>query len=69
MSSTNLQMRDVDFSNATEEASFNRKRSFYPLQERDLHNPLADSIVINGAASCSTPGKEYWELPKTPFFK
>ena len=69
MSSTNLQMRDVDFSNVTEEASFNRKRSFYPLQERDLHNPLADSIVINGAASCSIPGKEYWVLPKTPFFK
>lgn len=69
MSSTNLQMRDVDFSNATEEASFNRKRSFYPLQEMDLHNPLADSIVVNGAASCSTPGKSYWILPKTPFFK
>jgi hypothetical protein len=31
LSSTNLQMRDIDFNNATEEAKFNKKRSFYPL--------------------------------------
>ena len=69
LSSTNLQMRDVDFSNATEEAKFNRKRSFYPLQALDQHNPLADSVIINGAAHCSMPAKGYHHLPNTPFFK
>jgi hypothetical protein len=69
MSSTNLQFRDLDFNQATEEAKFNKKRSFYPIQEFDLHNPLPDSVVINGAASCCLPGKIYQILPKTPFFK
>lgn len=69
MSSTNMAMRDVDFSNAAEEAKFNKKRSFYPLEKKQIHNPLADSSVINGAASVSLPGKHYYELPKTPFFK
>lgn len=69
MSSTNLQMRDVDFSQATEEAKFNKKRSFYPLQSMDMNNPLADSNVINGAASCCLADKQYHLLSKTPFFK
>lgn len=69
LSSTNMAMRDIDFSNATEEAAFNRKRSFYPLQNKQINNPLADSNVINGAASVSLPSKQYVELPKTPFFK
>ena len=47
LSNKNLAMRDVDFSNATEQASFNRKRSFYPLQAKDVKNPLRDSNVIN----------------------
>jgi hypothetical protein len=48
-SSMNLALRDVDFSNATEEASFNKKRSFYPLEELNIYNKLPDSNVINGA--------------------
>jgi hypothetical protein len=32
-SSYNLAFRDVDFSNATEEARMNKKRSFYPLED------------------------------------
>lgn len=60
-SSGNLAFRDVDFQNSTEEASFNKKRSFYPLEERDVHNPLLESQTINGAAkrsisSCQQPG-------------
>jgi hypothetical protein len=42
-SSLNLAFRDVDFSQATEEASFNKKRSFYPLEEKDITNPLNES--------------------------
>ena len=68
-SNKNLAMRDVDFSNATEEASFNRKRSFYPLAAKDKHNPLRDSNVINGASGVSLPGKSYIQLPKVPYFK
>jgi hypothetical protein len=52
-SSGNLAFRDVDFQNSTEEASFNKKRSFYPLEERDIHNPLLESQTINGAAKRS----------------
>ena len=46
-SSRNLALRDVDYSNVTEQASFNRKRAFYPLEKMDVHNPLRDSNVIN----------------------
>lgn len=65
----NLALRDVDFSNATEEASFNRKRSFYPLSAKDATNPLRDSNVINQAASISIPHKSYYAMPDTPFIK
>lgn len=69
LSSTNYAMRDIDFSQATEEAKFNRKRSFYPLNAKDIHNPLRDSNVINGATKISMPNKSYLSLPKTPYFK
>ena len=68
-SNKNLAMRDVDFSNATEEASFNRKRSFYPLAAKDIHNPLRDSNVINASAGVSLPDKPYVQIPKVPYFK
>ena len=42
-SSANLAFRDVDFSQATEEAKYNRKRSFYPLEEKDITNNLNES--------------------------
>lgn len=68
-SALNLAMRDVDFSNATEEAQFNRKRSFYPLSPMDQQNPLQDSNVINTAAKVSTSKKGYYGYQNTPFNK
>ena len=68
-SNKNLAMRDIDFSNATEEAAFNKKRSFYPLAAKDRGTPLRDSNVINGATGISLPKKPYMQLPKVPYFK
>ena len=68
-SSKNLALRDIDYSNATEQAAFNRKRSFYPLEKMDVHNPLRDSNVINQAASISLPHKHYYGMPNVPFIK
>lgn len=68
-SSMNLALRDVDYSQATEEAKFNKKRSFYPLEERDIKNNLPDSNVINGAAK-KTIHKNSFPVYKTvPFMK
>ena len=68
-SSMNLALRDVDYSQATEEAKFNKKRSFYPLDERDVKNNLPDSNVINGAAK-KTIHKNSFPVYKTvPFMK
>ena len=69
LSNKNLAMRDVDFSNATEQASFNRKRSFFPLAAKEIQNPLRDSNVINQASALSLPDKPYIQLPKVPYFK
>ena len=68
-SSKNLALRDVDYSNATEQASFNRKRSFYPLSPKDAHCPLRDSNVINQATAISLPHKQYFAMPDVPFIK
>lgn len=68
-SSLNLAMRDVDFTNATEEASFNRKRSFYPLNKMDVNNPLSDSKIINAAAKVSIPDRSYINYPNLPYNK
>ena len=74
-SSRNLAYRDVDSYNTTEEASFNRKRSFYPLYpgqqgpDKGMHNPLPDSNVINSATGISLPSKSYFGLPNVPFIK
>jgi hypothetical protein len=65
----NLALRDVDYSQATEEAKFNKKRSFYPLEERDVKNNLPDSNVINGATK-KTIHKNSFPVYKTvPFMK
>jgi len=69
LSNNNLAMRDIDFSQATEEAAFNRKRSFYPLAAKDKHCPLPDSNVINGAARLSLPDRQYYPLEKLPYYK
>lgn len=65
----NFSMRDVDFSNATEEASFARKRGFYPLRKKVLQDPLRDSNVINQATGISIPDKGYNAMPDVPFIK
>jgi hypothetical protein len=64
-----LALRDVDFSNATEEASFNKKRSFYPLEERSIYNKLPDSNVINGAAKKTIHKNSYPVYKTVPFYK
>ena len=48
---------------------FNKKRSFYPLEERDVKNNLPDSNVINGATK-KTIHKNSFPVYKTvPFMK
>lgn len=69
LSNKNLSMRDVDFSNAIEQTSFNKKRSFFPLVAKEMKNPLRDSNVINQASAVSLPDKPYIQLPKVPYFK
>ena len=68
-SSYNLALRDVDFRNATEEASFNKKRSFYPLEERDVHNPLLEAQTINGAAKRSIASCQQAGYSTVPYLK
>ena len=68
-SSVNLAFRDVDFTQATEEAKFNRKRSFYPLEEKDPQNPLFESQVINGACRRSGATVKLPAYRTTPFVK
>lgn len=68
-SNKNLAFRDVDFSNATEEAMFNRKRSFYPLSPKIKQVTQRDSNVINQASSISLPSRAYYQLPSIPFYK
>jgi hypothetical protein len=68
-SSANLAFRDVDFTQATEEAKFNRKRSFYPLEEKDPQNPLFESQVINGACRRSGSTVKLPAYRTTPFIK
>ena len=69
MSSMNLALRDIDFNNTTEEAKFNQKRSFYPLEPMDISNKLHESNVINGAAK-KTVYKNTIPVYKTvPFYK
>lgn len=68
-SSMNLALRDVDHNQATEEASFNKKRSFYPLEDMDIKNKLPDSNVINGAAKKTIHKNNYPAYKTVPFYK
>lgn len=68
-SNYNYAMRDIDHYSVTEEATFNEKRSFYPLRECNPHSPLRDSGIINSAAAISIPDKGYQLLPDAPFYK
>lgn len=68
-SSANIAFRDVDFSQATEEARFNKKRSFYPLEEKDVTNSLNESQIINGACRKSIAKIQSPAYRTTPFIK
>ena len=68
-STMNLALRDVDHNQATEEAKFNKKRSFYPLEGMDIKNKLPDSNVINGAAKKSIHKNAYPAYKTVPFYK
>lgn len=69
MSSYNLALRDIDFTQATEEATHRRKRSFYPLQEMNIYDHLLESDKINGATkrSLSSNGRPAYKT--VPFIK
>ena len=69
LASRNIGLRDIDYSNSTEQASFNKKRSFYPLSKMDKLSPLRDSNVINAATSVSLPHKPYFALLDYRFLK
>lgn len=69
LSNRNLAFRDIDYSNTTEQASFNKKRSFYPYSNMDVHNPLRDSNVINAATSVAVPHKPYFGITDYRFLK
>ena len=68
-SPNNLAFRDIDFTQATEEAKFNKKRSFYPLEEKDVTNTLNESQVINGACKKSISQIQNPAYRTTPFMK
>lgn len=68
-SSSNLAYRDIDYNNATEEARFNKKRSFYPLEEKDITNNLLESQVINGACKRSISNNQLPSYQATPYIK
>jgi hypothetical protein len=68
-SSLNLALRDVDFNNTTEEAKFNRKRSFFPLENMDIADKLSESNVINGAAKKTVYKNTHPAYKTLPFMK
>ena len=68
-SSMNLALRDVDHNQATEEAKFNKKRSFYPLEDMDIKNKLPDSNVINEATKKTIHKNNYPAYKTVPFYK
>jgi hypothetical protein len=68
-SSMNIALRDVDFTQATEEAKFNKKRSFYPLQKMDINDKLLESTVINAAAKKTIYKNTTFAYKTVPFLK
>ena len=68
-SSMNLALRDVDFNQITEEAKFNKKRGFYPLEPMDIYNRVPESNVINGAAKKTVHKNNYTVFKTVPYVK
>jgi hypothetical protein len=67
--SMNIAMRDIDFKQATEEARFNQKRSFFPLTGMDKSSNIPDSDCINRALKTTVCKRVYKQLPDSPFYK
>ena len=68
-SSLNLAFRDVDFGQATEEATFNRKRSFFPLDAMDETVHMVESNHINYGAKKSIAAVQKSAFKQVPFIK
>lgn len=68
-SNVNLSMRDIDFTQPSEEAVFKMKRSFFPLQSMDKSISLPESRIINNGISKNTGDKYYYDLGDIPFIK
>ena len=68
-SNVNLGMRDIDMSRPEEEATFNMKRSFYPLQSMEKSITLPESRVINNGISKTTGDKYYFDIGDVPFIR
>lgn len=68
-SNMNIAMRDVDFKQASEEALFNSKRSFFPLSQKNKFSKISDSYCINNALKNTVPAQQYTYLPNKVFFK
>jgi hypothetical protein len=62
-------MRDIDFTQPSEEALFKMKRSFFPLQSMDKSINLPESRIINNGISKNTGDKYYYDLGDIPFIK
>ena len=65
----NLAFRDIDFSNATEEARMQRKRSFYPLEDMQISNHMLESNKINGATKVSISTNSHPAYTTVPYIK
>lgn len=68
-SSMNLAFRDMDFGNITEENSFNRKRSFYPLEEMNPEVHIPESNCINYGAKKSICTNQQVAYKVVPYVK
>ena len=68
-SNVNLSMRDIDLNIPEEEAIFNIKRSFYPLQSMEKSISLPESKVINNGISKTTGDKYYFDIGDVPFIR
>lgn len=68
-SNYNLALRDIDFTQATEEASLNKKRSFYPWSEMNVEDHQLESEIINGAAKRTISSNGQPAFTTVPYIK
>ena len=65
----NLAFRDIDYSQATEEASMNKKRSFYPWDSMNIHDHQVESNAISHGAKKSIASVQKVAYQSVPFLK